>query len=252
MKYSPLLLIFLLMVFALPASAQLSQPMLDALSRSQLGANAELLATPEDKQTISDYAKKHLVAPWTELMALPPNQQAVLLQAAIEQKKGLTYLEFAISIFQKIAAGELPKQFGQMLLSPAASDKEGFIPINFSDEKLAKALRQLVPLYADAPERVVFIEKVLSGKARDEYLEWSSLQGVQPIQPISNIGETRQKLSPSISTSVPANSSPAHKSAQPKPAVASANYLPSRLWSIAIVLIVSASGLLLLLIKKRK
>ena len=81
-----------MMALALPAVAQLSQPMIDALNRSQLGANAELLATPQDRKTISDYAKTHLGPPWAELKALPPNQQMILLQAGIEQKIGRAHV----------------------------------------------------------------------------------------------------------------------------------------------------------------
>ena len=241
-----------MMAFAFPALAQLSPPMLDALSRSQLGANAELLATPEDRKTISDYAKTHLGSPWKELKALPPDQQMILLQAGIEQKTGQDYLDLAIAVVQGVAEGVLSKQHAQMVLSPAASDKEGFIAVNFGDEKLAAALRQLVPLYADAPERVAFIEKVLSGKARDEYLKWSSLQGVQPIQPIADVSATGQKQSPSISTSGPTTPSPTRKSADSKQAVASGNQPASTPWSVVAVLIVAAIGLLWLLIKNRK
>jgi hypothetical protein len=252
MKYFPLFLFPFIMAFALPTVAQLSQPMIDALSRSQLGANAELLATPEDRKTISDCVKTHLSPPWEELKALPPNQQMILLQAGIEQKTGQDYLDLAIAVVQGVADGGLSKQHAQMVLSPAASDKEGFLAVNFGDEKLAAALRKLVPLYADAPERVAFIEKVLSGKARDEYLKWSSLQGVQPIQPVTDVSATSQKQSPSIGTNGPITASPKRKSADSKPTLTpseeSASSIP---WSIIVVLIVAATGLLWLLLKQR-
>ena len=252
MKYSPPVLFFLLIAFALPALAQLSQPMLDALSRSQLGANAELLANSEDRKIISDYAKTRLGSSWREFKTLPSNQQIILLQAGIEQKTGQDYLDLVIAVIQGVAEGVLSKQLAQMVLSPAASDKEGFISVNFGDEKLAAVLRQLVPLYVDSPEPVAFIEKVLSGKARDEYLRWSSLQGIRPIQPIANVSETSKTQSPSISKSGPATSSPARKSTEPKQAVAIAHRPSSTPWSIIVVLIVAALGLLWLLVNKRK
>lgn len=242
-----------MIAIALPGIAQLSQPMIDALSRSQLGANAELLATPEDRKTISDYAKTHLGPPWVQLKALPPNQQMILLQAGIEQKTGQDYLDLAIAIVQGVAEGVLSKQHAQMVLSPAASDKEGFLAVNFGDAKLAAALRQLAPVYADAPERVAFIEKVLSGKARDEYLKWSSLQGVKPIQPVADVSATSEKQSPQISTIGPITPSPTRKSADPKPTVTpSKEQASSTPRSIIVVLIVAVIGLLWLVLKKRK
>lgn len=253
MKYFPPFLFSLMMAFALPVVAQLSPPMIDALSRSQLGANAELLATPEDRKTISEYVKTHLGPPWAELKALPPNQQMILMQAGIEQKTGQDYLDLAIAVIQGVAEGGLSKQHAQMVLSPAASDKEGFLAVNFGDEKLAAALRQLLPLYVDAPERAAFIEKVLSGKARDEYLKWSSLQGVQPIQPVTDVGATSQKQSPSISTNGPITPSPTPKAPEAKPAVSSPSEETTSTtpWSIIVVLIVAALGLLWLLLKRR-
>lgn len=254
MKCFPTFLFSLMMAFAMPVAGQLSQPMIDALSRSQLGGNAELVATPEDRRIISDYAKTHLGPPWNELKALPPNRQMILLQAGIEQRTGQDYLDFATAVVQGVADGVLSKQHAQMVLSPAASDKEGFLAVNFGDEKLAAALRQLIRLYTDAPERVAFIEKVLSGKARDEYLKWSSLQGVQPIQPVADLSATSQKQSPSISTNGQITPSPSRKSADPKPAVSTPSEEPasSTPWSIIVVLIVAAIGLLWLLLKNRK
>ena len=241
-----------MMAFALPALAQFSQPMLDALSRSQLGANSELLATPEDRKTIFDYTKSRLGSPWTELKSLPPNQQIILLQAGIEQKTGQDYLDLAIAVIQAVAEGELSKQHAQIVLSPAASDKEGFIAVNFGDEKLATALRQLAPLYADAPDRATFIANVLSGKARDEYLRWSALQGVQPIKPIADVRATSKKQSPTTSKSGPTTPSPSLKSADPTQAVASTNQPASMSWSVLIAVIVAVIGLLWLLLKWRK
>lgn len=242
----------MVVAFVMPVFGQLSQPMIDALSRSQLGANAELVATPEDRKTISDYAKTLLGRPWAELKALPPHQQMILLQAGIEQKTGQDYLDLAIAVLQGVAEGFLSKQHAQMILSPASSDKEGFLAVNFGDEKLAAVLRRLVPLYADAPERVAFIEKVLSGKARDEHLKWSSLQGVQPSQPVTHVSATGQKQSPSMGTNGPITPAP-KQSPEPKPPTTTANEEPSSStpWSLIVVLIVAALGLLWLLLKRR-
>lgn len=253
MKYFSPFLFFSLVAFAVPVFGQLSQPMIDALCRSQLGANAELLATPEDRKTISDYAKTHLSPPWAELKSLPLNQQMIMLQSGIEQKTGQDYLDLAIAVLQGVAEGHLSKQHAQMILSPASSDKEGFLAVNFGDEKLAAVLRRLVPLYVDAPERVAFIEKVLSGKARDEHLKWSSLQGVQPSQPVTHVSSTSQKRSPSISTNGPITSSP-KQSPEPKPPTSKLSEEPSAStpWSIIVVLIAAALGLLWVWLTKRK
>lgn len=251
MKYFLPFLLPLTMVLALPAVAQLAQPVVDALGRSQLGANAELLTTPEDRQTISDFANTHLCPPWMELKSLPPNQQLILLQTGIEHKSGQDYLDLAISIFQGVAKGELPKQHALLVLSPAAADKEGFLAVNFRDEKLAEALRQLVPLFNDAPDRVAFIEKVLSGKARDEYLKWSSLQGVQPIQPVADASATNQKQAPSMSSNGPIHQSTTHKSTDAKPTPASGNESTALTpGSSSFVFIVVTIGILWLLLKR--
>lgn len=242
-----------MVAFVLPLVAQLSQPLIDSLSRSQLGANGELVATSDDRKTIYFYAKSHLGPPWAELKALPPHHQMILLQAGIEQKIGQDYLDFAIAVLQSVAEGGLSKEHAGMVLSPTSSSKEGFIPVNFADEKLAAALRQLIPLYADAPERVVSIEKVLSGKARDEYLKWSSLQGVEPIQPVTDVKSTKQNQSSLISTNDPIAPLPIPKTADPRFTPTSNESLAtSTLWSAIVGLIAAAVGIAWILLKKRK
>jgi len=224
------------------------------LERVQFGANNELLISGKSAKDLQEFVLKS----GTELVPIllrgdnDPLQAEKLVQAAVDYLNGREYLSFSASLFEEIGMGHLKPELGSRLMSPSTDSKEGFIPINYTNPQLASALRNALPRYANNHHKVAFIEKVLSGKARDEYLRWSALQGVQPIKPIADVRATSKKQSPTTSKSGPTAPSPSLKSADPTQAVASTNQPASMSWSVLIAVIMAVIGLLWLLLKWRK
>lgn len=224
------------------------------LEQVQFGANNELLISGKSARDLQEF----VLESGAELVPIlvrgdnEPLQAEKLVQAAVDYLNGREYLSFSASLFEEIGMGHLEPELGSRLMSPSTDSKEGFIPINYTNPQLASALRNALPRYANNPHKAAFIEKVLSGKARDEYLRWSELQGVQPMNPILDVRSTSKKQSRTTGKSGQTTPSPSLRSADPTQAVASANQPASTLWSVVAVLIVAVIGLLWLVLKWRK
>jgi hypothetical protein len=172
----------------------------------------------------------------------------VLVRAGVKFLTNNDYLTFGAAIFRKVADGEINPALGLPILY--AGDKEGVLAVNHDDPRLANVLPKVLHRYADNPQQTTFIQKLISGKAKQEHIDWCSAQGLTPAQVVA--------LVPSDAVTDPSHSPKVQPPAPKKtPSTTPTTTTPiekptsSTPWSIFVVLIVAAMGLLWLLLKRR-
>jgi hypothetical protein len=242
----------LLPMMLMAATIHSQQPSngVEVLERIQFGANGELIGSADDISSVRKLAQSWLIPPSTVFRALSQDQQVIVVQAAVESLKGAAYLDMVATVLQGVADGNILPRVGSIALASAGSDKEGVLAVNYTDPRIANVLQKVLPRYADNPQQTNFIQKLISGKAKQEHIDWCSAQGLTPAQVVA--------LVPSNAVTDPSQSSKVQppapkKTPEAKPASpASEEPTSSTPWSIIIVLIVAATGLLWLLVKKRK
>jgi hypothetical protein len=105
-----------------------------------------------------------------------------LIRAGAKFLPNNDYLSFSAAVFEKIADGKIQPALGVPLLY--AGDKEGVLAVNHNDRRIADILPKVLPHYADNPQDSNYIQKIISGKAKKEHIDWYSSQGLTPAQVI--------------------------------------------------------------------
>jgi hypothetical protein len=206
----------------------LPDPIKQSLARSGVGANNELLASPEDQRALYQFVKQSWrdFLPKLNALNLDANQQQLLIQATIEALPDQDYLPFVTAALRLFSEGKLAAPVGAALLMPSKSDKEGFLAMNYQNPELANALRAAVPRYGSNPQMQTFATGILSGTEKERHVKWMTEQGLQARPPVTTAAinptpdpaaATPAAATPTRSTPVP-TATPATPS--PAPAVA--------------------------------
>ena len=243
----------LLPMMLMAATIHSQQPSngVEVLERIQFGANGELIGSADDISNVRKLAQNWLIPPGTVFKALSQDQQIIVVQAAVESLKGAAYLDMVATVLQGVADGNILPRVGSIALASAGSDKEGVLAVNYTDPRIANVLPKVLPRYADNPQQANFIQKLISGKAKQEHIYWCSAQGLTPAQVVASVPSdavTYPSQSPKVQPPAPKHAPEA------KPPKLTPNEEPtsSTPWSVVAVLIVAATGLLWLLLKNRK
>jgi hypothetical protein len=241
----------LLPMMLMAATIHSQQPSngVEVLERIQFGANGELIGSADDISSVRKLAQSWLIPPSTVFRALSQDQQVIVVQAAVESLKGAAYLDMVATVLQGVADGNILPRVGSIALASAGSDKEGVLAVNYTDPRIANVLQKVLPRYADNPQQTNFIQKLISGKAKQEHIDWCSAQGLTPAQVVALVPSdavTDPSQSPKVQPPAP------KKAPEAKPSTPSEESTSSTPWSVVAVLIVAAMGLLWLLLKGRK
>lgn len=244
----PFLTFLLMTLMSAPIHSQQPTNEVEVLSRIHFGANGELLGSSDDIDTVRKLSKSWLMPPLATFKALPPDHQSVVVQAAVESLHGDAFLDMVATVLHGMADGSILPRVGSIALASAGSDKEGVLAVNYTDRRIAEVLPKVLSRYADNPQQTNFIQKLVSGKAKKEHIDWCEAQGLTPAKVVADIpSETSPPpSSPNLQPSPPKKAPEAKPT--PTPSEDPASSTP---WSIIVVLIVAALGLLWLLLKRR-
>lgn len=242
----------LLPMLLMAATIHSQQPSngVEVLERIQFGANGELIGSADDISSVRKLAPSWLIPPSTIFKALSQDQQVVAVQAAVESLKGAAYLDMVATVLQGVADGSILPRVGSIALASAGSDKEGVLAVNHDDPRLANVLPKVLPRYADNPQQTTFIQKLISGKAKQEHIDWCSAQGLTPAQVVALVPSdavTDPSHSPKVQPPAPKKT----PSTTPTTTTPSEEPTSSTPRTIIVVLIVAALGLLWLVLKRR-
>jgi hypothetical protein len=252
--FSLLTLGFTMTVRALP------DPIKQTLARSGVGANNELLASPEDQRVLYGFVKQSWrdFLPELNAQSLTAQETQLLIQASIEALPDSDYLPFVVTALRLLSEDELPASLGVLVIMPSKSDKEGFLAMNYQEADLASALASALPKFIDNPQLQVFVEQILSGTAKQRHIQWMKEQGLQVRPPVNAVADSVAAV-PSATTFTAKAPTPlptanlesaAADADKPKPSPAQTNALPWP-WIIgAILFLAVVGGILLKLLRK--
>jgi len=228
------------------------------LARSGVGANNELLASPEDQIALYQFVKQSWrdFMPHLNTLNLNAKEQQLLVQASIEALSDQDYLPFITNALRLFSEGNLSDSIGMALIMPSKSDKEGFLAMNYQNEELADALRAAIPKYSSNPQIQSFAEGILSGSEKDRHVKWMTEQGMQPRAAVATeslpaTSEQPWSLEGETSASPPRKQHIEPKPASPMDVEESPSLTRWSMVAVVAMVVVTMIGLLWVLLKKR-
>jgi len=243
----PITLSLILMVMTTPLYSQQLETPKELLSRATLGGVGELLARPNDKRAIYQLAKEIMAPPMTVFKGLSIEHQLLLVEAANESLSGDAYLEMVAAVLQGVADGSISPRVGSMALFTIRDINEGVLAVNHTDPRIAQILPKILVRYRDNPEESKYIHDLITGKAKMEHIEDFESNGLKPAQVITRSPSNAAPSSLLNASPVP-KKAPETKPISPAPTEEPSSGLQ---WSVIAVLILGASALMWLTLKRR-
>lgn len=222
-----------------------------ALEKIEIGANDELLVGAADDALLREFFLQNISSLGQLAISLNENRlDGIFVRAAVKYLSVNDYLTFSGAVFNHITNGELSPKLGLPVLYPAVSDKEGVLAVNYNDRRIAEVLPKVLSRYADNPQKTNFIQKLVSGKAKKEHIDWCEAQGLTPAKVVAEV-PSKTSPPPSSPNLLP---SPPKKAPETKLTTSTPSEEPtsSTPWSIIVGLVVVMVGSLWLLFKARK
>lgn len=243
-------LITALMLLSLFANAQSVPIEVKAvLEKAGVGENNELLIPSMHDALVREFVITNRGELITFVGPLGDEKLAgILVRSGVKFLTNNDYLTFASAILGEIADGKIDPALGLPILY--TGDKEGVLAVNYTDPRIANVLPKVLPRYADNSQHTNFIQKLISGKAKQEHVDWCSAQGLTPAQALASESSAFPATITAPSVLQPP---PTRKSSDSKPALTPSNEpISSTPWSLIVILMAAAIGLAWLLLKKRK
>lgn len=241
----------------------LPDPVKQTLARSSLGANNELVASPEDQRVLYSFVKQSWQEFLPELSAqnLTAQENQLLIQASIEALPDSDYLPFVSTVLRLFIEGKLPTSVGMSVIMPSKSDKEGFLAMNYQEPDLASALRAAVPKLDGNPQLQTFVEGILSGAAKEKHVNWTLEQGMQArpavnaaINPVASVPNITTPAAEAQPVATPTEPTPTPVEAASKPSLVGQAESPKSFpwpWIIGAILLLAIAGGILLKLRRK-
>lgn len=130
-----------------------------------------------------DAVKAEVKESWREILEnvtqFSASEQSKIVTAAMSALDDVEYLEFGLIFLDLLKEGKIDLSAGQLFIMPNQT-KEGFLAMNYQQPKLSEALRGVRNLFHEEPNYLIFIDDIINGKAKDEYLTFRENIGLKP------------------------------------------------------------------------
>lgn len=155
---------------------------LERLERVTIGAKGELIGFREDIAALSKSAKSYVEPSWEKFKKLYPTQQLKIVLAALEAPDDRSYLETISLVLEGVADGMVSPAIGSDAIWMSSDD--GVLAMNSDYPRFKAVLPRLLPRYAANSNEGEYIRRLMSGKARENYLDYCWNNSLTPIKPL--------------------------------------------------------------------
>lgn len=220
----------------------------DVLSRLTIDSNRRLNGSPDDYRAIKQLAKEWLVPPMIDFRALSTRNQKIVIQAANQSFKGETYLDMVANILQAVVDGDISPEVGKKAFETSDGANEWVLAINHTDPRIAEVLPKLLDRYRDDEDSSGRIRRLISGRAKRDAIGHCKEYGLTLPQVITRSPSNTSPPSPNANTISIPEKAPEVRTVPTAPAEGSPSGMS---WSVLALLIIAATGLLRLMLKRR-
>lgn len=132
-----------------------------------------------DKDAIKADLKKSWRDILTKIDQFSAIEQQKIVIAAMSGLDDIEYLEFGLAFLALMKEGKIDYMAGQLFVMPNER-KQGFLAMNYQEPGLSEALRGVRNIFHKEPDYLNFIDSIVSGEAKGEYLTFMENCGLKP------------------------------------------------------------------------
>lgn len=159
-----------------------SQALEKHLDRVTIGPKGELMGPREDIAVLVVSAKNYVEPSWEKFRKLSPDEQSKMVLAALQTAHHRSYLETISLVVEGVADGMVSPAIGSDAIWMSGDD--GVLAMNSEYPRFKAVLPRLLPRYAANSNEASYIRMLISGKARENYLDYCWNNSLTPIQSI--------------------------------------------------------------------
>ena len=151
------------------------------MDRVTIGAKGELIGLHEDIAVLVVSAQNYVEPSWEKFRKLSPEQQSKMVLAALETADHRSYLETISLILEGVADGLVSPSIGNDAIW---NSDEGEIAMNHEYPRFKAVLPRVLPRYPEGSPEANYLRMLISGEARENYLDYCWNNSLTPVQPL--------------------------------------------------------------------